>query len=200
MDDKTAELRDVFLDTTGTETVTERQSEPRGSLVDTVDPERVTARLRDQLDAMRRRYDFRTDLGTAAYLGLVDGFHEGATDAELAERLGVERAAVVRARLDCHLVRESDRAHPDFAAIRDRIVDGADDATVAAALDCDPEAVTHVRRVVTADREATRANERFRGAFADLLTDADLSGRLVGDSREDGLREATEDIETDVSL
>jgi len=53
---------------------------------------------------------------------------------------------------------------------------------------------------VAADRAATHANERFRDAFADLLTDADLSGRLASDSREDGLREATEDIETDVSL
>ena len=200
MDDKTAELRDVFLDATGTETVTERQSEARGSLVDAVDPERVTARLRELLETMRERYDFETGLETEAYLHLVDGFHAGATDAALAERLGTDVGTVVRARLDCHLVRERDRDHPEFDAIRERIVDGADDEAVATDLDCDPEAVAHVRRVVAADREATRANERFRDAFADLLTDADLSGRLARDSREDGLREATEDIETDVSL
>jgi hypothetical protein len=43
-------------------------------------------------------------------------------------------------------------------------------------------------------------NHRFRDAFADLLTDADLSARLAEDARRDGLEEATEDIETDVSL
>jgi len=200
MDDKTAELRDVFLDATGTETVTERQSPARGSLVDTVDPERVTARLGELLETMREREEFETDLGTEAYLRLIDGFHDGATDATLADRLGIDAETVLRARLDCHLVRADDRDHPDFAAIRERIVDGADDEAVAAALDCDPAAVARVRRVVAADRAATHANERFRDAFADLLTDADLSGRLASDSREDGLREATEDIETDVSL
>ena len=43
-------------------------------------------------------------------------------------------------------------------------------------------------------------NHRFRDAFSDLLTDADLSTRLAADARRDGLKEATEDIETDVSL
>ena len=41
---------------------------------------------------------------------------------------------------------------------------------------------------------------RFRDEFAELLTDEAISDRMAQDAREDGLREATEDMETDVSL
>ena len=171
MDDKTAELRDIFLDTTGEETVTERQAESRGSLVDVDEPEAVDARLQDLVTAMRERYDFDTDLDADAYVRLVRGFYDGDDDATLAEECGGDTDTVVRARLDCHLVRDADH---DEEAIRERVAE--------------------------TEREATRANGRFRDAFTELLTDADLSDRLASDSREDGLREATEDIETDVSL
>jgi len=174
MDDKTAELRDIFLDATGAETVTERQAERRGSLVDVDDPEAIDARLRDLVATMRERYDFASDLDSGAYVRLIRGFYAGNDDDTLADALGIEPEAVRRARFDCHLVRDRDRG---------------DDA---------PDAIRE--RAVAADREATRANDRFRDAFIDLLTDADLSGRLASDSREDGLREATEDIETNVSL
>jgi len=168
MDDKTAELRDIFLDATdGEGAVTERQAERRGSLVDVDNPADVDDRLRDLVATMRERYEFETDLDPDAYVRLIRGFYAGDDDDTLAEALGVGRAAVVRARLDCHLVRESDGETPAVEASRAR---------------------------------STRANDRFRDAFAELLTDDDLSGRLASDSREDGLREATEDIETDVSL
>jgi len=202
MDDKTAELRDIFLDATGEETVTERQAERRGSLVDVDDPADVDDRLRDLVATMRERYDFETDLDPDAYVRLIRGFYDGDDDDSIAVDLGVDADTVRRARLDCHLVRERDRADDAFGRIREHVVAGAeaDDETIAADLDTESETVAHVRRVVTAEREATRANGRFRDAFTELLTDADLSGRLASDSREDGLREATEDIETDVSL
>ena len=200
MDEKTAELRDIFVDATGEETVTERQAEPRGSITEDEDPEGVAAEVDDIVATMRERYDFRTSLDAESYRRLVRDFHDDATDATLAETLDVPVETVVDARLDLHLVRDADRDVPTFEAIRARIVDGADDASIAEALDPDTETVAHVRRVVESEREATRANDRFRDAFAELLTDVDLTGRLARDSREDGLKEATEDIETDVSL
>jgi hypothetical protein len=200
MDEKTAELRDIFVDATGEEAVTERQTEPRGSIADRGDPDEIEAELADLVERMRDRYDFRTDLDAESYRLLVRGFHDDEGDEAIAERLGVPVGTVVDARLDLHLVRDADRDHPDFEAIRDRIVDGAGDESIAADRDVDAETVARVRRVVDSEREATRANDRFRDAFAELLTDVDLTGRLASDSREDGLEEATEDIETDVSL
>jgi hypothetical protein len=209
MDEKTADLRDIFLETTGSETVDERGGERRGSLVDVDDPGRVDEKLRALVETMGERYDVAAGLEPAAAVRLVRGFFAGTDDAALAGALGVERETVVRARLDYHLVREADRDVPAFAAIRDRILaeDENDDAAVAAAVraetgngDVDAAAVARVRRVVATERERIRANDRFRDAFAELLTDGDLTGRLADAPREDGLREATEDIETDVSL
>jgi hypothetical protein len=209
MDEKTAELRDIFLETTGEEAVEERGGDRRGSLADVDDPERVDAKLRELVATMRERYDFDADLGSTATVRLIRGFFDGADDRTLADALGVDVGTVRRGRLDCHLVREADRDVPGFAAVRDRIVadgEASDDAVAAAvraegdAPDVDAATVAHVRRVVAAERAAVRANGRFRDAFAELLTDDDLTGRLASDAREDGLREATADIETDVSF
>ena len=199
MDEKTSELRDIFVDTTGEEIVTERQADPRGSITENEDPDRVRAEIDDLVETMRERYDFRTDLDTESYRRLVRGFHDGENDEGLAEMLSLSVEQVVDARMDLHLVCDADRDVPNFEAIRDRIVDGA--ANDAIAGDNGTAAtVAHVRRVVESEREATRANGRFRDAFAELLTDTDLTGRLASESRKDGLKEATEDIETNVSF
>lgn len=201
MDEKTSELRDIFVDATGEETVTEEQAERRGSITEDADPERIRTEVTALVETMRDRYDFRTDLDTESYRRVVRGFYDDEDDGTLAEAVDVPVGTVVDARLDCHLVRDADRDVPNFEAIRERIVDGDDDDDEAIAGDVgDAETVAHVRRVVESEREATRANGRFRDAFAERLTDADLTGRLASDSREDGLEEATEDIETDVSL
>ncbi|SEA21083.1 hypothetical protein SAMN04488065_2267 [Haloplanus vescus] len=168
MDEKTAELRDIILDATdGEETVTEHQAERRGSLVD-ADPDspEVSDRLRELVTAMCERYDFATDLDTETYVRVIRAFYDEADDDAIADAAGIDTETAVQARLDCHLVRESDDSD---AAERSR------------------------------DR-SVRTNHRFRSEFVDLLTDDALSERLASDSREDGLREATEDIETDVSF
>ena len=54
--------------------------------------------------------------------------------------------------------------------------------------------------VIHNDRLGRETVCSVRDAFRDLLTDADIEGSLASDAREDGLRDATEDIETDVSL
>jgi len=47
---------------------------------------------------------------------------------------------------------------------------------------------------------ARRTSYRFRTAFEEILTDADLSVRYTAAVREDGLEEATEDVEVDISF
>ncbi|MFY4816525.1 hypothetical protein ACOJIV_28220, partial [Haloarcula sp. AONF1] len=64
MDEKTAELRDLFVDATGSETVTERQEAERGTLVNRDD---ASEGVRDLVAAMRERYGFSTPLDDAAY-------------------------------------------------------------------------------------------------------------------------------------
>ncbi|SFR33757.1 conditioned medium-induced protein 4 [Halogeometricum limi] len=203
MDEKTAHLRDIFVETTGGDTVTEAQEESRGSLTDDADDERANARVARLVAAMRERYEFETDLEPADLHRVVRGFFDGDTDAELAAALDADAdaAAVFTARMDLHLIRDGDTDAPfEFAELRSLVRSGADDETCAAELGTEVETVRHSRRVVETQLEATRANDRFRTEFTELLTDSDLSARLAEDARRDGLRDATEDIETDVSL
>ena len=199
MDEKTAELRDIFIDTTGSTSVTENQEEDRGSIAS----ERGDAdeRVLEIVGSMRERYEFESEFDDEELLRLVRGYYEGESDDDIAAALDADGDAVFRARMDLHLVRESDRDAPiDLERLRTLLARGSDVRACAGELDCDVDTVEHYRAIVEAETEATRANDRFRDEFAELLTDSDLTGQFARDAREDGLKEATEDIETDVSL
>jgi hypothetical protein len=244
MDEKTADLRDLFVETTGEETVTESQSAPRGSLGSDRDDAAVDERLTAIVEEMRDRYAFASSLSVPDLRRVVRAFFDpdavaadaeswsAEADAALAESLAADVAAeeVFRARMDLHLVADADRDGPvPYDRLRRRVLESTEDslgpvrddldedalatelaaeaddelaaaADEAATAELDPEAVRRSRRVVEADLASRRVNHRFRDAFTDLLTDADLSTRLATDARRDGLKEATEDIETDVSL
>ncbi|QUO47759.1 hypothetical protein [Halorubrum ruber] len=224
MDEKTAELRDLFVDATGSETVTERQEAERGTLVDRDD---ASEELRDLVAAMRERYGFSTPLDDAAYALVARGRFESEDDAPIAAAVRdalaereeddgeidpdeIDAETIRKARLDLHLVRESDREvdAPDgdsdpafeYADLKRLTAAGNSIVECAEELDAQPDVVARYAAVARTDIASTRANDRFRDAFRDLLTDADIEGSLASDAREDGLREATEDIETDVSL
>ncbi|UIP00148.1 conditioned medium-induced protein 4 [Halobaculum sp. CBA1158] len=198
MDEKTEELRDIFLDATGDDTVTERQQEGHGSLVtDAGDGDRVA----ELVARMRERYAFETGLSDDDLERVVRLFFEDADDAAIADDLGVDEATVFDARMDLHLVRDRDRDAPfALSALRSLHVDGVPIPERAAELDADEATVDHYSRVVAADLESTRANDRFRDEFADLLAEQDLKSGHTDEAHEDGLREAAEDIETNVSF
>ncbi|WP_101295244.1 conditioned medium-induced protein 4 [Halegenticoccus soli] len=199
MDEKTAELRDIFIDATGSDTVTESQEEKRGSLTD--DEGEADERVAEIISTMRERYAFDSSLDDGALHRVVRGFYDDEGDNEIAADLGVEPREVFDARMDLHLVRDADRDAPfDLDRLRSMLVEKVPLEERAAALDADERVVARFSEVAEADLESTRANDRFRDEFEELLTDSDLSAQLAKDAREDGLKEATEDIETDVSF
>ncbi|MFC6786970.1 conditioned medium-induced protein 4 [Halobaculum halobium] len=198
MDEKTEELRDIFLDATGDDTVTERQEEGHGSLARETD---ATEQVADLVARMSERYEFDSGRSDDDLVRVVTLYFEGADDAAIADDLGTDEGAVFDARMDLHLVRDGDREAPfDLSQLRSMHVDGVATDERAARLDADEATVEHYSRVVAADLESTRANDRFRDEFADLLAEQDLKGGHTEDAREDGLREAAEDIETNVSF
>ncbi|MFW6448667.1 MAG: conditioned medium-induced protein 4 [Halobacteriota archaeon] len=198
MDDKTEELRELFLEVADEETVTESQRDPRGSLEE---PENVEERLAEVIAEMRETYGFEHDLSDGELVELVRAFYDGEGDAEIARRLGIGRKALLRARLELHLVRERDRDAPfDIDAVardRDR---GSSIADLAEAYDVSASTIRRYLRVFQADSRSRLANQRFRDAFDSILADADLSTRLTSEVRETGLEEATEGLETNVSF
>jgi len=200
MDEKTEELRDIFTDVTETETVTERQEETRGSLLDRAGD--VQERLVEVVGRMRERYDFGTDLDDDALAELVHAYDDGATDAAIARRLDVARSTVVRARLDLHLFRDRDRDAPiDLDALHERLAAEPTPSTTDLADDFDvsESTIRRYRRLLDARERSRRANGRYREEFDEILADVELDGITDG-VREDGLDDATEDIETNVSF
>ena len=121
MDEKTAELRDIFMDVSDEETVTETQEEPRGSIADQPDEATIRERLRGVIEALADRYDFDTAFETETYVDLVRRFYDDGSDEAIAEELGVSPDEVFRVRMDLHLFREDDTEAPfDVCELRRR--------------------------------------------------------------------------------
>lgn len=197
MDEKTEALRDIFLEVSEEGTVTERQEAGRGSLAsdEAGETERVVAVVAE----MRDRYEFATDLDDDALVRVVRGYYGDETDTDIAGAVGVARDTVVRARLDLHLVRERDTDAPfELASLSRLLDDGATVAEAAAELDVSESTVRKYRRVVAARTEARRVSERFRAEFEDAL--GVISEDFTTDATEDGLEDATDGMETNVSF
>jgi DNA-binding CsgD family transcriptional regulator len=202
MDEKTEELRELFVDVTDAETVTERQENPRGSIADDgSDDGSDDGRLGDIVARMREAFDFDTSLSDDDLVTVVKGFYGGDSDTAIAEELGVTRETVFRARLDLHLIRDRDADAPfDLADLRDLLAEDASTDDIAAELDVSPDTVRRYRRVLRAREDARSVSERFRSEFEDVVADADLTARLTTDMKEDGLEDATDGMETNVSF
>jgi len=198
MDDKTEELRDIFLSVSEEETVTESQEDERGSLAD--ESESVGTRLRETIDRVREKFGFEAPLPDEKRRPLVEGFYDGESDPALADALGTDTETVFRARMDLHLVRDTEPELDEAAVetVRDR-----PDASVrelADAVGSTPDEVRRCRAVLDAEARSRRVSQRFRTAFEEALTDVELTGGLTAETHEDGLDEATEGAETEVDL
>lgn len=197
MDEKTEELRDIFMDVTDESTVTERQEDARGSLTREGSP---AERTEGVIEAMDERYDFETDLTHETLVRLIRAFYEGDGDDAIADAVGESRHTVFRTRMDLHLVRESDRDAPfELDALRERLEDDETVSEVATALDAAESTVRRYRRVVETQAERRAVGDRFREAFDEIYLDADLTSH-TDDVTRDGLDEATEGMENDLSL
>ncbi|MFW5964606.1 MAG: conditioned medium-induced protein 4 [Natronomonas sp.] len=197
MDEKTEELRDIFVDITDEDTVTERQSESRGSLTG----ETSTEGLATIVAEMREVCGFDTSLDDEALVAIVERFYAGDSDADIAEALDVDRRTVFRGRLDLHLLRERDTDAPfDLETLREFLAEGRPTSDIAEEFDVSESTVRRYRRVVDARDESRRVSGRFRSEFEDLIATADLSQQLTTDVQDDGLEEATESMETNVQF
>jgi predicted transcriptional regulator len=202
MDEKTEELRDIFEEVTGEETVTEEQEETPGSLAGG-DEEDVDERLAAVVSRMREEYEFETDLSDEEYARVARGYYEGEDDTTIAEAVGIERREVTRARLDIHLVRDRDRDAPfELKRLRELLGDGASTGDIADELEVSPSTVRRYRRVVETENEIRSVSARYQADFEDVLTDAGISHDMTSEMKEDGLEDATEgaEAESDMSL
>jgi len=190
MDEKTEELRDIFVDVAGEDTVTERQEAGHGSLLS--DDEGVEERLLAVIDSLRERFGIDTDLDDTALVTVVQRYYEGDDDAAIAEAVDADPETVFRARTDLHLLREADTDAPfDLVRLHG---DDTDPEAVAAEFDLDDATLERYQRVADAQRAARQVSQRFQSEYEDVLHDAGISTVMTDAVRDDGLKEATEDI------
>ncbi|WP_158058561.1 conditioned medium-induced protein 4 [Halorussus halophilus] len=200
MDEKTEELRDIFMDVTDESTVTERQEESHGSLSSEAE---VEERLREVVARMRDRYDFGTTLTDEELVTVVRGFYAGDSDADIARELDDESLGktVSRARIDLHLLRETDFDAPfDLDELRELLEDEVTNAEAAEQLDVSESTVRKYRRVVETEQERLTVSDQFRDEFENILKDRELTDRMTEEAQKDGLEDATEGMETNVSF
>ncbi|WP_434085387.1 helix-turn-helix transcriptional regulator [Natronomonas marina] len=115
---------------------------------------------------------------------------------EIAERLDV-----FRARMDLHLVRDRDTDPPfELTDLRELLAEEYPTSEIAERLDVSASTVRRYRRVVEAQNESRRVSERFQSEFEDVLLETEMSEQFTDDVAEDGLEEATEGTETNVSF
>lgn len=199
MDEKTEELRDIFLNVTDEATVTERQEASRGSL--TGGDRDVEAHLRRVVADMREATEFATDLNDDELVRVVRGFYEGERDSDIADALDNSRSVVFRARMDLHLVRDRDLDAPfELSTLRDLLDDGRSTADIAAELDVSASTVRRYARVIRAQHAARQVSHRYRSAFEEAFTEVDLSVSMTSEMKEDGLEGALDGTETNVSF
>ena len=196
MTERTDELRDIFREVADEDTVTETQEESRGSLTD---EGTSRERLVEIIERMRADHEFETELSDTELATVVRRFYDDDGDDDIAAALDVSPREAFRARMDLHLVRETDTDPFDLADLRDHLADGST-AEIADRLDVTGSTVGRYRRVVEAEREARRVSERFRSAFADAVPGAETGARFTEEVTEDGLDGATEGTETNVSF
>lgn len=200
MDEKTEELRDLFEEVTGEDTVTETQEETPGSLAGE-DEGDVIERLAAVVARMREAYKFETELSDTEHARVARGYYQGEDDTDIAGALDVDRREVVRARLDIHLVRDRDRDAPfDLTDLRELLDEDRAASDIADELDVSPATVRRYRRVVRAEREIRSVSARYQADFEDVLTDAGISHDMTRDMKKDGLEDATEGAEAESNM
>lgn len=200
MDNKTQELRDIFLDVSEEETVTESQEDTHGSLAS---DDEIDDRIVETIDRMRDDFAFETDLTDDTLVALVRAYYSGDDDEEIASSLDadVTLEEVRTARLDLHLLRPEDtEVDFDLAALREYLEDDTPVDEIANELDVDEATVEEYRDVLHVRTIIQRTNARYPIEFEDALQDTQIADRLTHDTREDGLEEATEGQEVDVSF
>lgn len=188
MDEKTEELRDIFVDVADDDTVTERQEAGHGSLLS--DEDGVEERLLTVIDRLRERFDVDTGLSDEALVAVVRRYYEGDDDAAIAEAVDAEPETVSRARIALHLLRDEDTEAPfDLARLREEDADA-----VREEFDLSASELERYQQVVAAQTRARQVSGRFQSEYEDVLHDAGITTVLTDGVRDDGLDEATEDI------
>jgi DNA-binding NarL/FixJ family response regulator len=192
MSGRTDQLRDLVLKIGASTKVVEKQATRHGSLRGSGEIERA---LLGVVVVMIKQYGIQTKLTPENLSTVVRLFYKGLSDTEIAERLG-DRAlnkTVSRARIKLHLFRETDLKPPfnkeEFLRLSDS---GKSVKEMAEALKVAPSTISEYRNIFDSQKASDR--DGYTKRFLEILSDQDVSERMVTAHTEDGLQDT---IDTD---
>ena len=192
MSGRTDQLRDLVLKIGATTKVVEKQATRHGSLRGSGE---IELALLGVVREMIKQYGIQTKLTAEQLSSVVRLFYKGLSDTEIAEQLG-DRAlnkTVSRARIKLHLFRESDLKPPfdkdEFLRL------GESNKSVkemAESLHVAPSTISEYRNIFDSQKASER--DGYTKRFLEILSDQDVSERMVTAHTEDGLQDT---IDTD---
>ncbi len=192
MSGRTDQLRDLVMKMGATTKVVEKQATRHGSLRGSGEIERA---LLGVVREMIKQYGIQTKLTAEQLSSTVRLFYKGLSDTEIAEQLG-DRAlnkTVSRARIKLHLFRESDLKPPfdrdEFMRLSES---GKSVKDMAESLRVAPSTISEYRNIFDSQRASER--DGYTKRFLEILSDQDVSERMVTAHTEDGLSDT---IDTD---
>jgi DNA-binding NarL/FixJ family response regulator len=192
MSGRTDQLRDLVLKIGASTKVVEKQATRHGSLRGSGE---IESALLGVVRDMIKQYGIQTKLTPEQLSTVVRLFYKGLSDTEIAERLG-DRAlnkTVSRARIKLHLFRETDLKPPfdkgEFLRLSDA---GKSVKEMAEALKVAPSTISEYRNIFDSQRASDR--DGYTKRFLEILSDQDVSERMVTAHTEDGLQDT---IDTD---
>lgn len=192
MSGKTDQLRDLVMKIGASTKVVEKQATRHGSLRGSGE---IELALLGVVKDMINQYHIQTKLTPEQLSTVVRLFYKGLSDTEIAERLG-DRAlnkTVSRARIKLHLFRDTDLKPPfdkqQFIVLSDA---GKSVKEMAEALKVAPSTISEYRNIFESQRASDR--DGYTKRFLEILSDQDVSERMVTAHTEDGLQDT---IDTD---
>jgi hypothetical protein len=187
MSGRTDQLRDLVLKMGASTKVVEKQATQHGALRGSSDIERA---LLGVVKEMIRQYNIQTKLTPEQLSTAVRLFYKDLSDTEIAERLG-DRAlnkTVSRARIKLHLFRESDLKPPfDKEEFQRLSQSGKSVKEMAVALEVAPSTISEYRNIFDSQKASER--DGYIKRFLEILSDQDVSERMVTHISEDGLQD-----------
>lgn len=193
--EKVEQLTDIFHDVAGGSTTTEHQRQDRWSATQSGSGEMIRTIIREMID----EYGIRTSLDEDELVTLVEEYHSGESDKEIARALGTPNRdkTVTRARRKLHLFRESDFNAPfSLDRLREMAEQGKSTAAMADTLSASESTVRTYSNVIAAETDAENADHEYQHRFEDALDETTTSNddrfaeTLSDSARATGLEDA----------
>jgi hypothetical protein len=173
--EKVEQHTDIFTDLTGESSTTERQHEDRWASVSAGNSD-ADDTTRGIVREMTDEYGIQTSLDENELVTLVQQYHAGKSDTEIARALGSSSRdkTVARARISLHLFQKTDFDAPfELSQLRELLGQDAPTEKIADTLSASKSTVRAYARVLDAETEAERADHEYQSRFKQALTDTE---------------------------